>query len=194
MSGIVQKILNSGVSYYPGDKPGPDPGDVPMTEVIWLVIKYFLSTANLQKILFMLAFLTYGVGDGITAAYMMDKKGVMTESNPIVRFMYISSGTQGVVTMKVWFTFLILYFVWIISRRTNTYWTINGFLSALCIGGIMAIRANIMAANDMSPPSPESVVMTFLFLTLLFVMIGDQMDKIHGGTAVKRSRGRASHS
>jgi hypothetical protein len=41
---------------------------------------------------------------------------------------------QGVITFKIWFGLIILFLVWIVSRRTNTYWTINGFLAALCAG------------------------------------------------------------
>lgn len=149
-----------------------------ISDIIWLSIKYLINTANLQRLLFLLSFLTYGVGDGVTAAYMIEKTGVMREANPIVRFVYASSGAQGVITFKIWFVFVILFLVWIISRRTNTYWTINGFLSALCVGGIMAMRANLMAAYGMTPSSPDSIIMAYLILTVLFVMLGDLMDKL----------------
>ena len=151
---------------------------ISITDIIRLSIKYLISTANLQRLLFLLSFLTYGVGDGVTSAYMIERTGVMREANPIVRFVYASSGEQGIITFKIWFGFIILFMVWIISRRTNTYWTINGFLSALCVGGIMAMRANLMAASGMNPPSPSSIIMTFLTLTVLFVMLGDLMDKL----------------
>jgi hypothetical protein len=48
-----------------------------------LIIKYIIKIMDLQRILFLLAFLTYGLGDGITAAYLMDRTGVMSESNPV---------------------------------------------------------------------------------------------------------------
>lgn len=160
---------------------------VNLTDMFWLPIKYFISTANLQRLLFLLAFLTYGIGDGVTAAYMMDRTGVIREINPIMRFLYASYGAQGVIGIKIWFTFLILFLIWIISRRTNTYWTINGFLSALCVGGVMAMRANLMAAYGMTPPSASSVIMAFLILTVLFVMLGDMMDRL-GSTSVKQAR------
>src|SRR5574341_1765467 len=101
-----------------------------LAEIIWLLIKIAINRLNLQRFLFLASFLTYGVGDGLTAVYMIEKNGIMSESNPIIRFMYLSSGAQGVISFKIWFTFMILYFVWTISSRTNTYWTINGFLSA----------------------------------------------------------------
>ncbi len=167
---------------------------VSILDIIWLLIKYLISTANLQRILFLLSFLTYGVGDGVTAAYMIEKTGVVREVNPLVQFVYVSSGAQGVITFKIWFGFIILFLVWIVSRRTNTYWTINGFLSALCVGGVMAMWANLMAAYGMTPPSPDSVIMAFLILTVLFVMIGDMMDKL-GSTGVRQTRtGKAAYA
>lgn len=150
---------------------------IPIADIIWLPIEYLISIVNLQRLLFLLSFLTFGVGDGITAVYMMDKIGIMSEMNPMVRFMYASSSAQGVIAMKIWFVFLILFMVWIISRRENIYWTINGFLFALSLGGIMAMRANLMAAYGTVPPSPASIIMTYLILTVLFVMLGDLMDK-----------------
>ncbi len=139
--------------------------------------KHLISAANLQRLLFLLSFLTYGVGDGATAAYMIEKTGVMGEANPLVEFVYYSSGVQGVIVFKIMFGLIILIPVWIVSRRTNTYWTINGFLAALCVGGIMAIETNLMVADGMTPPSPELIIMAFLILTVLFVIIGDMMDK-----------------
>ncbi len=167
----VQKTLTGDVADSASTK-------ISIFDIIGLSIKYLISTANLQRLLFLLSFLTYGVGDGVTAAYMIEKTGVMMEANPLVQFVYASSGVQGVITFKIWFGFIILLLVWIVSRRTNTYWTINGFLAALCVGGIMAMRANLMAAYGMTPPSPDSVIMAFLILTVLFVMIGDMMDKL----------------
>lgn len=157
---------------------------IPIKEIIWLPITYLLSIINFRRSLFLSSFLTYGIGDGVTAVYMMEETHAMREVNPIVRFMYANSGRQGVIILKIWFVLVILFLVWIISRKTNTYWTINGFLFALTIGGIMAMRANIMATYG-SPPSPGYIILTFLFLVILFVMIGDLLDKLSIGS--KRS-------
>jgi hypothetical protein len=182
MKGTVQKTLTGETASRQTAAVQP----ISITDMIWLPVRYLISTANLQRLLFLLAFLTYGVGDGITAAYMMDNTGVMREINPVVRFVHASYGAQGVVSIKIWFAFVVLFLVWIISRKTNTYWTINGFLSALCVGGVMAIRANLMAAYGMTPPSASSIIMTFLTLTVLFVMLGDLMDKFHSTTRVNQ--------
>lgn len=150
-----------------------------LNDIIWLPIKYIISTINLQKSLYLSSFFTYGVGDGITAIYMMEKTSVLRETNPLVKFMYASSGKHGVLSLKIWFSLMILFLIWIVSKKTNIYWTINGFLFALTLGGVMAMRANMMAAFGIEPPSPVSVITTFVFMVVLFVMIGDLMDKMY---------------
>ncbi len=167
----VQQTLTGEVVIHQTREPAAS-----ITDIIWLLIKYFISTASIQRTLFLLSFLTYGIGDGISAVYMMERTGVMREINPIVRFLYVSYGEQGLIIIKIWFTLLILFFVWIVSRRTNTYWTINGFLSALFVGGIMAMYANLTAANNMVSLSSSSVITTYLALTVLLVLIGDLID------------------
>lgn len=150
-----------------------------LKDIIWLPIRYLLSTIDLQKLLFLSSFLTYGVGDGVTAGYMMEKTGFTREVNPVARFMYTNSGKQGVIGLKIWFAVVILFSIWLISRKTNMYWTINGFLFALTIGGAVAVTANMMAAFGMKHPSPGYIILTFLFLVILLVSIGDLLDKLH---------------
>jgi hypothetical protein len=55
---------------------------VSIVDMIWLPVRYLISTVNLQSLLLLLAFLTYGVGDGITAAYMMELRGPVVEDAP----------------------------------------------------------------------------------------------------------------
>lgn len=172
MKKSVQKML---------DGYAHDAEAVTIKHFLWLLIAYIFRTLNLQKILYLSSFLTYGIGDGVTAADMIEKRSVMGEANPIVQFAYASSDKQGVITVKIWFALVILFMTWIVGRKTNTYWTINGFLFALTIGGIMATRANVMATYGMVPPSPVSIIATFLFMVVLFVMIGDIIDKLYSG-------------
>ena len=158
---------------------------VSMKDIIWLPVLYVISTFNLQRVMYLFSFATYGIADGVTAAYLMAKKGITSEVNPIARFMYASAGLKGVLLVKIWFASVILFIVWVISRRDESYWMINGFLLALATGGIMATRANLMAASGINPPSPGSVIMTFLFLTVILVMIGDIMDKLINSRPIK---------
>ena len=72
--------------------------DVSLGEVLKLLIKYIICKMNMQKILFLLAFLSFGAADGISAAYMIEERGVVGEANPLIRFMYASRGRNGVTT------------------------------------------------------------------------------------------------
>jgi hypothetical protein len=153
--------------------------DVSVAEVLKLLIKYLLYNLNLQKILFLLSFLTFGVADGISAAYMIEQKGLIGEANPFIRFMYASRGTNGVIEIKIWLVLIILYFVWNVSKGRKNYWMINGFLVALFVGGLMATGANLMAAKSLEYPGADTIIATFLFLVILLTMIGEAMDKLH---------------
>jgi len=134
---------------------------------------------KLKSLLFFSSFLTYGLGDGITAAYMMEKNGASIEANPLARFMYVSYGPKGIVALKLWFTFVILTLVSTISKGTGAYWATNGFLFAFTIGGLMATRANVLATLGMPFPSPGSVIFTFLFMIILFIEVGILIDKLY---------------
>lgn len=145
-------------------------------DMIWLPIKYFISVANPQQWLFLLSFLTYGVGDGITAVYMIEKAGILREVNPVMRFLYTSYGAHGLIGLKIWFAMVILFMVWIVSKRENTYWKITGFLTALTIGGSMAMFANLMVASNLGSLPSGSIIVAYLALIVLLVMVGDLID------------------
>jgi hypothetical protein len=134
---------------------------------------------NLQKILFLLTFLSFGAADGISAAYMIGEQGVIRESNPLVRFMYASRGNNGVIEIKIWLVLIMLYFVWNVSKGRHNYWMINGFLFALFVCGLMATGANVMAARGLEYPASSTIITTYLFLVLLLTMLGDAMDRLH---------------
>lgn len=153
--------------------------DVSLTEVLKLLIKYIICKMNLQKILFLLSFLTFGAADGISAAYMIEERGVIGEANPLIRFMYASRGSNGVVEIKLWFVIIILYFVWNLSSGKKNYWMINGFLFALFVGGVMATGANLMAARGLEHPAASTIITTYLFLVILLSLLGDAMDRLH---------------
>jgi len=153
--------------------------DVSLAEVLKLLIKYIISRLNLQRILFLLSFLSFGVADGISSAYMIEKRGIIGEANPLIRFMYASNGSNGVIQIKLWLVLIILYFVWNISKGRNNYWMINGFLFALFVCGLMATGANLMAAEGLDYPAPSTIIATYLFLVILLPMLGDAMDRLH---------------
>jgi len=109
---------------------------------------------------------------------MIDKRGLMGEANPLIRFMYASSGSNGVIGIKIWLVIIILAFVRNISKDKENYWMINGFLFALFVCGVMATGANLMAARGLEPPDAGTVIAIYMFLVMLLTTIGDAMDKL----------------
>ena len=60
-----------------------------------------------QKIQFSLAsvvFLTFGIGDGFTGAYMMNVCGILSEANPFARHIVETQGCIGLIIFKLWIT------------------------------------------------------------------------------------------
>jgi Domain of unknown function (DUF5658) len=153
--------------------------DTSINEVLKLLIQYIICKLNLQKILFLLSFLSFGAADGISAAYMIEKKGVFGESNPLIQFMYISNGSKGVIGIKLWLVIILLSFIWSMSKHKENYWMINGFLFSLFMCGLMATGANLMAARGLEPPASNAIITTYLFMVILLTMLGEAIDKLH---------------
>jgi hypothetical protein len=153
--------------------------DNSLTEVLKLLIQYIICKLNLQKILFLLTFLSFGAADGISAAYMIEKRGVMCESNPLIQFMYASSGSKGVIGIKLWMVMILLSFVWNISKNKENYWMINGFLFSLFVCGLIATGANLMAARGLEYPASSTIIATYLFMVMLLTILGEAIDKLH---------------
>jgi len=152
--------------------------EISMIEVLILFKKYIICKLNLQKILFLLSFLTFGVGDIISAVYLIENRGIISEANPLIRLMYASNGSNGVIAIKLWLVVILLCVVWNLSRDKNNYWMINGFLFALFVFGLMATGANLMASRGVEYLAASTIITTYLFLVMLLTMIGDAMDRI----------------
>ena len=150
-----------------------------LIDILRLLVILLVRKINHQHILCFTAFLTFGVGDGITGALMMNARGAGIEANPIMRYLFISQGFEGIVTGKVWFTLILLFAVYITQLRSSTsiYWTVNGFLIALTAGGLMAMYANLAAMAGEVPASLEIIIIIYLFLTFVFVEIGSFVDR-----------------
>ena len=139
-----------------------------------------------QKIQFSLAsfvFLSFGIGDGFTGAYMMNVCGILSEANPFARHIVETQGWIGLVFFKLWMTFAILSIVLRVEKISNTpmYWMTNGFLVALGIGGIMATIANLMRIYDFAIfgygfPSPLLIIQTYTGLMFVLVLFGNLID------------------
>jgi hypothetical protein len=153
-----------------------------LLDVLKLLTIFVIRRLNLQHILYLTAFLTFGLGDGITAAFMMAKLGPSIEANPIIGYIFTVNGFDGVVFAKMWMTFIILVAVYIAQLKsyTDIYWTVNGFLIALTAGGLMAINANLSAIANRIPEAPSEIIFVYLFLMAVLIEIGSFIDRRMG--------------
>jgi len=148
-------------------------------DVLKLFLTVIIKKLNFQNILMFLTFLTFGIGDGVTGAYMMEVRGAEMEFNPLIRDAFIYHGFTSAILTKCVLALIILLAIYNVHIKShdNTYWTINGFLIALSIGGLMAINSNINAINGNAYTSPYKVIIIFLGLVVIFVQIGSFIDE-----------------
>jgi len=149
-----------------------------LIEVLQLVTLFAIRKMNLQHVLYFTAFLTFGIGDGITGAYMMDRLGVGIESNPFARYMFMEHGFWGMAAAKMWITVILLFVVFVIQLKSydNMYWTVNGFLIALAAGGLMAVNANLTALAGEVTHAPSEIIFAFMALVLILTETGSFVD------------------
>jgi len=142
---------------------------------------HFFKQINIQHIFFFLAFIIYGIGDGVTGAILMNTKGIYAESNLFFRFLYETFGLMAFIAIKVLLTCILLLVAFIIYKLSNghNYWMINGWLAALSIGGIMAVHANLRAVIGLPYPNPNSIIFLYIILTFILVETGVYVDRKH---------------
>lgn len=147
-------------------------------EIFRLFTCLAMKKVNIQHVLFLTAFFTFGIGDGITAAYMMERHGVGIEANPVIKYLFSANGFSGMVMAKIWFTLLLLFTAYVVqfTSPNNMYWTLNGFLVSLIIGGAAAINANISAITGNAHAAPEEVIFVYLLMVVVLVEIGSFID------------------
>jgi hypothetical protein len=137
----------------------------------------FLFT-RIQGLLCLLVLLTWGLGDALTAIYMIEQKGLMQEGNMLVRSVISYYGASTFIMLKISFTLMILYVPFIIKPK-NAYWMINGYLISFITGGSMAILLNMQAALGL-PLSilPQHVIMIYISSILVLTNVGELIDKM----------------
>ncbi len=147
--------------------------------IITLLFRYIIRRINTQHILLILAFLTFGIGDALSAAIMMDARGTGAESNPIAAYVYSSQGFGGFFAAKIWFTIILLMASLITywNSHGTSYWMVNGFLIALTAGGAMATIANLQAAAGLPHMSASNILFIYLGMVFIFIEVGDFVDK-----------------
>ncbi len=130
---------------------------------------------NLQHLLFFLAFITFGIGDALTAVLLMTTKGHGAEFNNLFSYLYETYGITCFVTVKLILVIMLLLAAYVLSKRGG-YWLINGWLTALTMGGIMGMCSNLSGTYNIIPVNPYNVILCYLVLTFVFLYIGDRID------------------
>ncbi len=134
---------------------------------------------KLRDILYLTAFLAYGVCDSLSAAYMMMVRGIDVEFNPIIRYIVAEDGISGFILFKIWAAMVIIGIVFFIHMRTRgrMNWTGNGFLLSLTVYGILATFAN-MAVVSGTPSffSSPSIILLYAVSVILLMHLGDVLD------------------
>ncbi len=111
----------------------------------------------------------------MTAVLLMTTRGHGAEFNNLFSYLYESYGIACFVLTKLILVIVVLFAAYILSRHGG-YWLINGWLTALCIGGIMAIISNLSSTYDIVSVNPYNVILCYLILTFVFLYIGDHID------------------
>jgi hypothetical protein len=134
-----------------------------------------------QGALFLLALLTYGLGDALTSSMMIERHGLMAEGNAIVRYIISDYGIAHFIEIKIWFTLLILLvpFILFSNKKEPIYWMMNGYLASFFISGTLAMILNLQAgANEPLFLQPQHVILIFISLILILTNIGELIDKM----------------
>ena len=143
------------------------------------IVEHFVHF-KVQAILYISAFLTCGIGDSITAIFMIQRLGIMREANPIARYIVINQGFYGLLVFKIWITIIILTIALFIQIRSKESLknTVNGFLITLSIGGILASFSNTMTTIHGNPPyDPYLIIAICLLISVILISVGEWLDK-----------------
>ncbi len=146
-----------------------------MFRVLKALVIIILKNITLQRGLYSLAFLAFGIGDGITSAYMMSTQGPYSEANPVIRASFMIEGFGGMVLLKLWMTLIMLLAIYVKSY-SNGYWTVNCVLFAIIAGGLMGIYSNMSVINGAVPPEPGGILLIYAAMVLIFIQIGSFID------------------
>ncbi len=135
-------------------------------DFIGLFFRYLARKLNLQHLLYFFVFLTFDIGDAVTASMMMESKGISAEYNTLVQHIFVNYGLSGLIGAK-----LLLIMVPLIIASTavkNSYWLINGVLVSLILAGLMATQANLQAMASL--PHMSAMEINLLYLKVLFIL------------------------
>lgn len=143
-------------------------------DFIRLLFRYVSHKLNFQHFLYLLVFITFDIGDAVTASFMMDSKGIIAEYNIIIQYIYFEYGLAGLISAKLLFIIIPLKLASTIVKRS--YWMINGVLLALIMVGILAIQANLQSISGFPHMSPNEINMIYLMVLFILSLGGTIID------------------
>lgn len=135
-------------------------------------------TSKTTIFLLILGFITFGIGDALTATWMIILKGSSIEANIMFKYIFDAYGTGTFIAVKLIFTVIVLSMVYaiLIKATYNCEWTINGWLTALSIGGILACIMNLSVIMDFNFIGSKAILILYLALTGALTLTGDIID------------------
>jgi len=139
-------------------------------DLIGLSFRYLSRKLNLQHLLYFFVFVTFDIGDAVTASMMMEARGISAEYNTLVQQIFVNYGLSGLIGAK-----LLLIIVPLIIASTavkNSYWFINGVLVSLILAGLMATQANLQAMASLPYMSPMEINLLYLKILFAFSAVG----------------------
>jgi hypothetical protein len=132
---------------------------------------------RLQGALYLLAFLTFGIGDTITSIWMIGQRGIIGEGNPFMQYVFLNYGIPNYIAIKICVTVVLLFVPFLLLDKA-AYWMISGYLVSFIVAGTIGTVLNIQAArNERLLLSPEQVIFLFITLVLVLTSIGEEIDK-----------------
>ena len=143
-------------------------------DLIGLSFRYLSRKLNLQHLLYFFVFVTFDIGDAVTASMMMEARGISAEYNSLVQNIFVNYGLSGLIGAK-----LLLIIVPLIIASTvvkNSYWFINGVLVSLTLAGLMATQANLQALASLPHMSPMEINLLYLKILFILAVVGMIMD------------------
>ncbi len=132
---------------------------------------------RLQGVLYLFAFLTFGIGDTFTSIWMIEQRGIVKEGNFFVQYIIINYGASEFIWIKILVTIVLLFMPFLILKEA-AYWVLNGYLASFIVAGTLGMILNTQASrNEQLLLSPEQAIFLFIGMVLILTNVGDEIDK-----------------
>ena len=153
-------------------------------DFLQLLFGYIVRRLNFQHCLFFSVFVTFDIGDAVTASMMIESNGIGAEYNMIVRYIFVNYGLAGLIAAKLVFIIVPLIIASMVVKRS--YWFINGVLVALIIAGLMATQANLQKLGGLPHLAPVEINLIYIKALFIFAIAGTVLDHYLSDPAEER--------